>query len=238
MTVPADRNLLFGLLALQNGMIDQSVLVAAFHAWTRDKSRSIAEILLGQGAIDADDRALLEGLVAKHLKRHGDDVEKSLAVRPGPALGRRPASSRLGDPNVKATLGHVASALALRPRTTTSAERRCHGVDRLGHRRRPAVPRPAAPRPRRPGGRLRRARRRAEPRGRAQADPRPPRRRPHQPHPVRPRSRDHRRARASGDRPGLRPGQRWRRPSLLRHAVHPRRQPQGRHRRLPRRSRR
>ena len=94
-------------------MIDQSVLVAAFHAWTRDKSRSIAEILLVQGAIDADDRALLEGLATKHLKRHGDDVEKRVASVP--AL--RPVVTGLvatGDVDVIATLGHAASV----PRST------------------------------------------------------------------------------------------------------------------------
>ena len=32
--IAADRNLLFGLLALQNGLIDQGQLVAAFQAWT------------------------------------------------------------------------------------------------------------------------------------------------------------------------------------------------------------
>jgi eukaryotic-like serine/threonine-protein kinase len=38
MTAAADRHLLFGLLALQNGLIDQGQLVAAFQAWTRDSS--------------------------------------------------------------------------------------------------------------------------------------------------------------------------------------------------------
>ena len=41
----ADRNLLFGLLALQNGLIDQAQLVAAFQAWTLEKDRSLAEHL-------------------------------------------------------------------------------------------------------------------------------------------------------------------------------------------------
>jgi hypothetical protein len=36
--IAADRNLLFGLLELQVGLIDQSKLVAAFQAWTLDKS--------------------------------------------------------------------------------------------------------------------------------------------------------------------------------------------------------
>jgi len=45
MTAAADRHLLFGLLALQNDLIDQVQLVAAFQAWTRNKSRSLAEHL-------------------------------------------------------------------------------------------------------------------------------------------------------------------------------------------------
>jgi hypothetical protein len=38
-TIDASRDLLFGLLALQNGLIDQGQLVAAFQAWTRDRAR-------------------------------------------------------------------------------------------------------------------------------------------------------------------------------------------------------
>ncbi len=33
----AERHLLFGILALQNGLVDQGNLVAAFQDWTRDK---------------------------------------------------------------------------------------------------------------------------------------------------------------------------------------------------------
>jgi hypothetical protein len=36
MTAAADRHLLFGLLALQNGLIDQAQLILAFQAWIRD----------------------------------------------------------------------------------------------------------------------------------------------------------------------------------------------------------
>ena len=48
----ADRHLLFGLLALQNGLIDQGQLVAAFQAWTRDKARSLADHLVARGDLD------------------------------------------------------------------------------------------------------------------------------------------------------------------------------------------
>ena len=37
----APRDLLFGLLALQNGMVNQSQLVAAFGAWTLAKDRQL-----------------------------------------------------------------------------------------------------------------------------------------------------------------------------------------------------
>jgi hypothetical protein len=43
--VTAERHLLFGLLALQVGLIQQAQLVAAFHAWTGDKSRPLADHL-------------------------------------------------------------------------------------------------------------------------------------------------------------------------------------------------
>jgi hypothetical protein len=40
-----DRQLLFGLLALQNGIINQVQLVAAFQAWTMEKSRSLLLVM-------------------------------------------------------------------------------------------------------------------------------------------------------------------------------------------------
>ena len=49
MPAAADRHLLFGLLALQNGLIDQGQLVAAFQAWTRDKAKSLADHLEARG---------------------------------------------------------------------------------------------------------------------------------------------------------------------------------------------
>ena len=55
----ADRHLLFGLLALQTGLIQQAQLIAAFHAWTCDKSRSLADHLVALGHIDAAPAPLL-----------------------------------------------------------------------------------------------------------------------------------------------------------------------------------
>jgi len=54
------RDLLLGLLALQNGLIDQAQLVAAFQAWTLDKARALADPLVARGDLDADACAGLE----------------------------------------------------------------------------------------------------------------------------------------------------------------------------------
>src|SRR5262249_56209058 len=103
MTAAGDRHLLFGLLALQNGLIDQGALVAAFQAWTRDKARSLADHLVGRGDLDPDDRSAVDALVARHIKKHGDDVEKSLAAVPA-NRSTRARLAELGEPEIEATL--------------------------------------------------------------------------------------------------------------------------------------
>jgi hypothetical protein len=80
--IAAESNLLFGLLALQVGQIDQDQLVAAFRGWTRDKARPRADHLAARGDLDTDKRAGIEAMVALHLKKHDGDVEKSLAAVP------------------------------------------------------------------------------------------------------------------------------------------------------------
>jgi hypothetical protein len=106
-----DRNLLFGLLALQNGLINQGQLVAAFQAWTLEKARALADHLVGRGDLDADDPSAVEALVPRHLKKDGGDAEKSLAAIP---TGRSTRAKLAGlcDPQIDASLAHVAAGSA------------------------------------------------------------------------------------------------------------------------------
>jgi hypothetical protein len=73
----ADRNLLFGILALhlalQMDFISRDALIAAMHTWVLDKAKPLGQILLDQRALDGDRHALLEALVDEHLKQHGND---------------------------------------------------------------------------------------------------------------------------------------------------------------------
>ena len=49
--VDASRNLLFGLLALQNNFIDRDALLDAFNRWVHDKVHPLGEILVERGAL-------------------------------------------------------------------------------------------------------------------------------------------------------------------------------------------
>jgi eukaryotic-like serine/threonine-protein kinase len=76
----AGRDLLLGLLGAQMGLLDRDALVAALGAWAEDRSRTLGEVLRERGALDDDKLTLLDGAVAEHLRRHGDDPERSLAT--------------------------------------------------------------------------------------------------------------------------------------------------------------
>jgi eukaryotic-like serine/threonine-protein kinase len=83
----AAQSLLFGLLALQNNFVDREALLAAFNAWVADKSQPMGQILLDRGALSPARHAVLQVLVQEHLKQHGLDPERSLAVLAvGPAV--------------------------------------------------------------------------------------------------------------------------------------------------------
>src|SRR3954470_4410163 len=108
LTADPSRDLLFGLLALQTGLIQQAQLVAAFHAWTCDKSRPLADHLIALGHINAAQRAAVEALANLHVETHGGDVEKSLAAVPA-GKSIHDGLADLGDPDLEATLGRVGS---------------------------------------------------------------------------------------------------------------------------------
>ena len=134
MPAPADtpRDLLFGLLALHNGLIDQSALVRAFHTWTRAEGRPMAEILVEQGAIDVDQRFLLEALALQHIKKYAGDAEKSLAaIGVGPSTRQKLAelvdadlTQSLASVGVTSLEEHSDTTLGYAVGTSTSAGQR------------------------------------------------------------------------------------------------------------------
>ncbi|MDB5385362.1 MAG: Serine/threonine protein kinaserelated protein [Planctomycetaceae bacterium] len=103
-----DRNLLFGLLALQNGIITRDALVAAFSIWQLDKSRTLDEILIEQKALTPERQAQLQQMLAWHIEVHGQDAAQSLAAVSTDTSARQVLIS-LGDADIEASLKHVAT---------------------------------------------------------------------------------------------------------------------------------
>jgi tRNA A-37 threonylcarbamoyl transferase component Bud32 len=105
----ADQNLLFGILALQMDFISRDALIAAMAGWMFKKEDSLGAILVAQGALDQEQHELLSGLVRAHLKKHGDDAEKSLAALDGLAAVRGELE-KIADAPLQASLKRVAHA--------------------------------------------------------------------------------------------------------------------------------
>jgi serine/threonine protein kinase/lipoprotein NlpI len=102
----ADRNLLFGILALQMDFVSRDGLIKGMHAWVLEKSKPLAQVLVEQGALACDAHDLLVPLVQKHLEIHGGDAEKSLTAVSsiGPL---RAELKQIADADVQASLAHV-----------------------------------------------------------------------------------------------------------------------------------
>jgi serine/threonine-protein kinase len=104
-----DRNLLFGILALQMDCIQRDELVTAMNAWVLNKAKPLAQILVEQGALTLRARNKLEAVVELHLEVHEGDPQKSLAAVS--SIGSvRQALQEVADPELDVSLIHVASA--------------------------------------------------------------------------------------------------------------------------------
>jgi tRNA A-37 threonylcarbamoyl transferase component Bud32 len=133
-----DRNLLFGVLALQADLLDTDRFAKACALWAADKARPLADVLVEQGWLTPEDRADVDKLLRRKLAKHGGDAHASLAD----AVGRPAAASLAGvmDPDVRASLASAAEPLdpgrTLEPRPVAAGPRfrrlRPHATGGLG----------------------------------------------------------------------------------------------------------
>jgi tetratricopeptide (TPR) repeat protein len=120
---PTERDLLFGLLALQLDFLDRDALLAGLGAWSLDGAAPLGSVLQRQGRLSADRLRLLDALTEEHLRAHGGDPQRSLAALPAV---RWPADAlrTVPDPALRAGLARVVLAAADGPRRPAPAARR------------------------------------------------------------------------------------------------------------------
>jgi serine/threonine protein kinase len=92
-----DRNLLFAVLALQADLLTPGQFVEACTLWVSRKDTALADLLAERGWLLPEDRADLERLLERKLKKHGGDARAGLA-------------EVTRDANVRQTLGAVPDA--------------------------------------------------------------------------------------------------------------------------------
>lgn len=134
-TAQGDRNLLFGILALEMDFISRNALVSAVNAWVLDKSKPLGQILVDQSELSHDDHAMLEAVIDRHLQLHDGNPELSLAAI-GPVEVIYDELQQIADPDVQASLQqfskHHTRTLDLQPTVSfstgrkTSASKRFH----------------------------------------------------------------------------------------------------------------
>src|SRR5437660_3698618 len=109
----ADRNLLFGIMALQMDFINRDALIAAMNAWVLDKTKPLGQILVEQGTLSPEHLGLLDAVVQAHIRAHHDDPQQSLASVS--SIGSvRDELEQISDADVQASVAHVSDAFATR----------------------------------------------------------------------------------------------------------------------------
>jgi serine/threonine-protein kinase len=103
-----DRNLLFAVLALQADLIDREQFVQACTLWAARKDIPIAELLIQQGWLTPEDRSDVDRLLARKLKKHGGDVQASLAEAAGSEA--RGALASVADADVEHSVAALSTA--------------------------------------------------------------------------------------------------------------------------------
>ncbi len=104
----ADRDLLFGLLALKTGLIDQTQLADGVRAWTTDQDQTLADHLVSLGHLTGRQRPAVEAIATIHLEVHDGRADQSLAAVSAGA-DTHAVLATLGDHDFGQTLAHVGS---------------------------------------------------------------------------------------------------------------------------------
>jgi eukaryotic-like serine/threonine-protein kinase len=100
----APTDMLFGMIALHNDLVAPAVIPAALKAQAKEPGRTLAELLVSQGALTPTQRDVVELLSGEYVSRHGGDTEKCLATLLS-APSTRERLDRLGDPDLFRSLG-------------------------------------------------------------------------------------------------------------------------------------
>lgn len=118
----ADRNLLYGVLALQMGLITRDDLIGGLIAWASDRAKPLAQVLIERKALAPDDHPHITHAVRRLQEKHQEDPSACLG-----SLGFEVVQTVQGllqtipDPELQASLTHIAARESGRDLDATTA---------------------------------------------------------------------------------------------------------------------
>jgi hypothetical protein len=72
------RNLLYGVLAWRTGLVDADQFASGCQSWAEHREQPLADLFAERGWLSAADRAALDVLLERNLRRHGGDALAAL----------------------------------------------------------------------------------------------------------------------------------------------------------------
>jgi serine/threonine protein kinase len=112
----ADRNLLFGVLALQADLLDNDRFAEACSAWAARKETPLADLLVERGWLTPEERSHVEFLLGRKLQKHGGDARAGLGEAAPKSV--RQTLADLDDLEVRQTVAALATADGVPERQT------------------------------------------------------------------------------------------------------------------------
>jgi tetratricopeptide (TPR) repeat protein/tRNA A-37 threonylcarbamoyl transferase component Bud32 len=114
----SDRNLLFGVLALQADFLDAGQFAEVCSAWAARKDTPLADLLVQRGWLSAEDRDRVDYLLKRKLDKHQGDARASLAEVTTDAVRRSLAG--VDDADVRQSIAELPTPGLVEPGSTTA----------------------------------------------------------------------------------------------------------------------
>lgn len=99
----SDSDLLFGLLAFQNELVNRQQLIQALKTWQKDSKVALEHILVEQNALDEKDCPIVARLVELLVERHGDAANSLTTLTESGGILESLQSVLESEPTIKAT---------------------------------------------------------------------------------------------------------------------------------------
>ncbi|MCI0641181.1 MAG: protein kinase [Gemmataceae bacterium] len=128
----SDRNLLFGILAVQLHFISRDDLDLGMSKWALEKYKSLGQILIEQGRLSAEQVQTLDALMVQQLKAHGDDPSRGLQAVKTVTTAVASLLTNISDAGLQASTVHVSKddSTASFPHEAAAAAGAVRGAER------------------------------------------------------------------------------------------------------------